>query len=674
MIYIWIFTVVLCSVIIASYQCGGLTRKNMNRLLPVGGMIALIDICSSMLLIAKNTTGLSVSALLWIFALNFFLLGINRFCSCSDFIWQHAWNLFAKMWYILTPTIVFLLMEWIGNADQFSMMDIKYRLAGVVILALLFGIMNCFCFSRKLAVGIFYAVAIVFSVANYYVTLIRGGNSILPSEIFAIRTVMNISSGYTLEFSEKIVLPFFVAVMCAVIGICTARYFDCRVNWKKHVLIGVITVLLAFGAYRKIDLLNSYYHVNLDYWQLQYSYYTYGIPVTFLALCQNNRVNEPENYSVENVDKIYNIYRNRENSEGERCEKKPTVIAIMNETWSDLSVIHEFESSPDYMAFWHGFDEPIMKGNLVVSVYGGGTCNSEFEFLTGASMGNLPQGVYPYQQYSLKDISSLPREFKTLGYDTVAIHPGNPVSWNRKEALIDLGFDQFLSEDDFENPERLRYYVSDRACYEKIIDEFETKKKEKFIFAVTIQNHWPYNEITFPENKMVQLETDLDMYSDVKEYLALLKNADNALADLFAYFEKVEEPVIICVFGDHQPFLVDQFYEKLYGHSMNELSLEEQERKYMTPYLIWANYDTGTELSRKTTSTNFLGAQLLKIAGALDNPFYKYLYSMQQEITEMNVDCYREKDGTLRAIKDGASDWLKNYQTVQYYELFDKEK
>lgn len=31
----------------------------------------------------------------------------------------------------------------------------------------------------------------------------------------------------------------------------------------------------------------------------------------------------------------------------------------------------------------------------------------------------------------------------------------------------------------------------------------------------------------------------------------------------------------------------------------------------------------------------------------LENPFYEYIYSMQQEITEMNRDYYRTKDGVL---------------------------
>ena len=67
------------------------------------------------------------------------------------------------------------------------------------------------------------------------------------------------------------------------------------------------------------------------------------------------------------------------------------------------------------MPFWHSFDTPVMKGDLLVSVHGSRTCNTEFEFLTGASMRNLPRWSYPYQQYSLKTLPSLAREFKNNG-------------------------------------------------------------------------------------------------------------------------------------------------------------------------------------------------------------------------------------------------------------------
>ena len=42
----------------------------------------------------------------------------------------------------------------------------------------------------------------------------------------------------------------------------------------------------------------------------------------------------------------------------------------------------------------------------MVSVMGGGTANSEFEFLTGNSMAFIGTGKYPYQLYDLSESDS----------------------------------------------------------------------------------------------------------------------------------------------------------------------------------------------------------------------------------------------------------------------------
>ena len=42
-------------------------------------------------------------------------------------------------------------------------------------------------------------------------------------------------------------------------------------------------------------------------------------------------------------------------------------------------------------------------------------------------------------------------------------------------------------------------------------------------------------------------------YPDVNQYLSLIHESDSALEYLISYFEKVDDPVEIVFFGDHQP-------------------------------------------------------------------------------------------------------------------------
>lgn len=589
-----------------------------------------------------------------------------------QYISKRTRQIWANVWMLLTPVILFLMMEHINNPYGNLNIGLKYWIINVAILEIIFIFFYYICFPYRITVIIFYGIGVVFSIANYCVGIFRNGNAIMPSDIPALKTAMNVSSNYKIELPINSFKWISLAIICCVVTVCVCRMIENRMKIKTRICLGGLILVLTLSGYMGIDFKNGYYKINLDYWEISNSYYKYGIPVTFLALCQNTKVKKPENYKKESVIEVYNTYDDNNNREQNITDdKRPTVIAIMNESWSDLNIIHDFESNPDYMPFWHSFDTPVMKGDLLVSVHGSRTCNTEFEFLTGASMRNLPRWSYPYQQYSLKTLPSLAREFKNNGYDTVAIHPGKPENWNRKNALLNLGFDRFIDKNDFIDPEYIGYFISDKSCYDKIIEEFKNKEKEKFIFAVTIQNHGGYNSSRFNNDEMVQLGSELNTYTDAREYLTLIQKADQALESLFTYFEKIDEPVIICIFGDHQPYLDEEFYEKLYGHSLKELSSEEEEKRYMTPYLIWSNYDTGIQKERKNTSANFLGTLLLNASGILENPFYEYIYSMQQEITEMNRDYYRTKDGVLHK-SDEDDEWLKEYQDMQYYEMFDK--
>ena len=589
-----------------------------------------------------------------------------------QYISKRTRQIWANVWMLLTPVILFLMMEHINNPYGNLNIGLKYWIINVAILEIIFIFFYYICFPYRITVIIFYGIGVVFSIANYCVGIFRNGNAIMPSDIPALKTAMNVSSNYKIELPINSFKWISLAIICCVVTVCVCRMIENRMKIKTRICLGGLILVLTLSGYMGIDFKNGYYKINLDYWEISNSYYKYGIPVTFLTLCQNTKVKKPENYKKESVIEVYNTYDDNNNREQNITDdKRPTVIAIMNESWSDLNIIHDFESNPDYMPFWHSFDTPVMKGDLLVSVHGSRTCNTEFEFLTGASMRNLPRWSYPYQQYSLKTLPSLAREFKNNGYDTVAIHPGKPENWNRKNALLNLGFDRFIDKNDFIDPEYIGYFISDKSCYDKIIEEFKNKEKEKFIFAVTIQNHGGYNSSRFNNDEMVQLGSELNTYTDVREYLTLIQKADQALESLFTYFEKIDEPVIICIFGDHQPYLDEEFYEKLNGHSLKELSSEEEEKRYMTPYLIWSNYDTGIQKERKNTSANFLGTLLLNASGILENPFYEYIYSMQQEITEMNRDYYRTKDGVLHK-SDEDDEWLKEYQDMQYYEMFDK--
>ncbi len=119
----------------------------------------------------------------------------------------------------------------------------------------------------------------------------------------------------------------------------------------------------------------------------------------------------------------------------------PNVLVVMNESYADFSILGSpLNTNQPVTPFADSLQENTQRGHALCSVFGGGTANSEFEFLTGLSMGNLPAGACAYQQYIHAPIPSLVHHFNSLGYRTMATHPFLASGWNRTAVYPRLGF------------------------------------------------------------------------------------------------------------------------------------------------------------------------------------------------------------------------------------------
>lgn len=60
----------------------------------------------------------------------------------------------------------------------------------------------------------------------------------------------------------------------------------------------------------------------------------------------------------------------------------------------------------------------------------------------------------------------------------------------------------------------------------------------------------------------------------VNRYLSMMRKSEEALKNLIAYFQQVEEPTVIVVFGDHQPHFSQAFYYRVMGKIDSQMSQE----------------------------------------------------------------------------------------------------
>jgi phosphoglycerol transferase MdoB-like AlkP superfamily enzyme len=398
-----------------------------------------------------------------------------------------------------------------------------------------------------------------------------------------------------------------------------------------------------------------------------------GTAVAFLMELKYINVDKPDNYSEKKATEILSSYD--EANEASVPDNLPNIIVIMNEAFSDPAVLGDFETNEDYMPFIHsimaGEVDNTISGYLNVSVVGGNTANTEFEFLTGSTMAFLPQGSVAYQQYLKKEMPSLASHLKGLGYETIATHPYNSTGWDRNKVYPLLGFDEMYFISDYSSPEKIRKYVSDKSCFDKIIGMYENKALDTpmFVFNVTMQNHSSYTEEF--DNFTPDITVEGSSSTTLNNYLSLIKISDASFEYLTDYFSGVDEDTIIVMFGDHQPTnsVISSIW-KLNGKSSNSLSSEDEANRYKVPYIIWCNYDIEAK-TENDMSANYLACEVLNTAGIPLNPYESFLEDLSADYPVLTSIRTEDSNGNSFETADVMNS-LNDYAILQYSRLFGK--
>ena len=403
---------------------------------------------------------------------------------------------------------------------------------------------------------------------NYFVVSFRS-SPIVPWDLYSLRTAASVADNYTLDVSWRLYFVLMGFLWLAILGEKMRFPFG---NVKKRLLSVAVSLVLMFAFVSYVQTENCEEIFGLDdiLFTPNVLYRNNGFMVAYLANLQYLHIEKPQGYSTDAAQKIAEETSVSSGGEENHTDKtdmedQPNILVIMNEAFSDLSVYGDFNTTEDYMPFWRSLKKNTVRGNLYVSVKGGNTANTEFEFLTGNTMAFLPTGSVPYQQFLNGAMPSLASQLGKLGYQTAALHPYYSTGWNRDKVYQYLGFDSeyFRDTGDFPDATLLRGWVDDESAFDKLIELYEEKEEGSplFAFEVTMQNHGGYskeyedltNEIQFSDAGEDLRSVHQVQIEATEKYLTLIKKTDEAFENLIDYFQDEDEKTIILMFGDHQP-------------------------------------------------------------------------------------------------------------------------
>ena len=660
-------------------------------------------------------------------------------------------GIFTAVAALLTPPAAFLLVEAYNRGYWHVGANLSYNIAkpfsSMFLLNLLLYYLFCLALifllgSIRLGSFVASAFLMLVAIANYYVVRFRG-SPIVPWDLLSIRTAGNVAANYEYDVQWQMLFAtfgFVYLLLSSVKARGRIRYLRVRI---PGIILSLAALVMLVGSLQD-DAGKTFWGIDTTLFTPNVRYTKNGFWPAWLSNISFLNVEKPDGYSPEMAEEIameaagntapvagaqaISAGDAAQETEGDgaamqnssqgsaaaavsnssagnaaaslQAGSMPNIIVIMNEAFSDLAVLGDFETSEDYMPNFRELMDQYTSGHLLVSVKGGNTANTEYEFLSGDTMAFLPEGCVVFQQYIPGEIPTIATYLKDLGYHTTGMHPYNGSGWERDRVYPLMGFDEFLDITDFTGAEKLRNYVSDRGAFGKIIETIENKEEgvPQFIFQVTMQNHSGYTpkntdngfaEEIYLTDALVQTQPVVA----TERYLTLIKYSDQAFGELIDYFEEnVTEPTIIVMFGDHEPGdYITQVIDDLVGNEAfttasdnsgaadgTEESLEDVAKHYQVPFVIWNNFGLTKDESVDLMSVNYLGAYLLKQAGMPLSPAQEFLEQMRPQIPALAAGSYMDAAGKYHSwsglSEDAANkDLINRYNIIEYNHLIDSK-
>lgn len=500
-----------------------------------------------------------------------------------------------------------------------------------------------------------------------------------------------------LNMSKNSFAPDIYGLVVCTIGIIflilLALIFKSEKLKIKDRLIAIVTVivssLLLFNfVYTKDSL---YYKLPLkgNSFNLIDQFNSKGFNYTFLFYLEKSFVKAPEGYSEREI-KERDVLDQSENIEAIKNMERPNIIWIMGEAFTDLSQDPHFTFTPE--------NDPnknlkilqansVMQGRIVTPSFGGGTGDTEFDVLTGTLTINCaPDESFAFNAIK-RDVGSMPNLLKSIGYKTMAFHPGYAWFYGRQNVYPKLGLDDNFFLEDIENPINKGDYLSEEQFTEIYINRFleaiKNSDKPVFSYAVDIQNHGPYFYDKYGENLPYECSVNLseEAANNFGSYFLGVKDMDNMLGEVYKMMNEIDEPTIMVFYGDHLPGLGSDpsAYDEI-GIKLSHENLEKEIEFYSTPYVILANEKGRALMNRdnvevrdgNAVSANYLSSMVLDMLNynKVDNFFIynsevrKRLPIISRNFVFDGVNTYPRNDA-----KGNTKAYYDDYRRYEYYRI-----
>ena len=610
----------------------------------------------------------------------------------------------------LAAGIFLVLTEWVARGEWTPEIWTEYirphyesYILSWMLLALIWAVVDTVTRLAPLATFVSGCAGLVPAAVNFYTLQLRG-EPFLPWDLTQVKEAAGVAAAAGLK-----VQPSMVWAGGVLLALTVLSHFLYRRRGRPALPVRLVSIAaslaallaLVFGVFLQPTVTQSF-GIYPDAWMQDRYYRWYGVITGFMTNLTNLEIDEPEGYSEEAVNALLDeteaagAIRTGPNfpdsyaarTDPAAVEKEPTIIYVMDESYWDVSELEQYGVTfdTDVSPNLHALQQTSAYGKVYSPSFGGGTCDVEFEALTGHSVGFLPSGCKPYQQHVTRPMFALPSYLKDRGYQTAAVHCYYAKYWSRNTAYPNLGFDDFISLEDMRGVEKVRGYywkgglVTDASMGEQIIGEYERLKAASdapvFLHAVTMQNHTNYNAANYPDDQRVHVTSapaglKASTVGALEDFATGVRDADALLGQLVSYFSQVDEPVILVFWGDHyNP--IDSGYD-VYTATGYASADSADPRLHQTTLLMWSNY-SNYQVDLGTIAAYEISPVMMDLFGLEQPLYFQYLnrqlrYGYRSCTGGVTVNW----DGTVgRGLTGRQAAWRQDHWLLQYDLMFGK--
>ena len=428
------------------------------------------------------------------------------------------------------------------------------------------------------------------------------------SDIWLMASVRDIFEKYL----SRVELFFLILGIAALIGVIFFLWSRAK-KFPRTPCFSVATVLLAAlslalltALFLRIDVLDE----TNAFSSLPHAYHENGFVYCFSASLVTGGVEEPEDYSPEEIEDIIDTQRDLPQTVADT----PNIVFVQLESFFDANYLKGSTFSENPVPNFEALKAGYPSGLLSVPCIGAGTANTEFEVLTGMNLNHFGVGEYPYMTIVNATASeSVAFTLAQLGYATHAVHNNNATFYDRQIVYANLGFQTFtpleyMNDVEF-NP---RGWADDSVLTGEIRKALISTEGKDLVFAVSVQPHGKYPAEPLPDAPIISVQgmEDAGRKNGLEYYLYQLRECDAFVAELTQALQNFEEPTVVVFYGDHLPSFNFQQEELSYGSTQT------------TEYVIWSNYPLSDNADRDL-QTYQLGAYVMDLCGIHEGAIFR---------------------------------------------------